>query len=67
MFLVQKMSGSKHFLVQNNFWPKKFWVQRNFEFKEIWAPKIWLKTELLFRKIAQIFLIIKSNCEVFAK
>ena len=50
MFLVQKMSGSKDFWVHNDFEPKKFCAKRNLEFKEIWVQKIWLKTELSFKK-----------------
>ena len=39
---------------------KTFWVQRNSELKEISVQKIWLKTELSFKKFAQRFLI-KTN------
>ena len=39
---------------------KLFWVQRNLEFKEIWVQKVWIKTKLSFKKIAQRF-VIKTN------
>ena len=53
--MVKKKFGSKTILGPKSFESKEIW-----SLKKFWFKKRWLKTELSFKKIAQIFLI-KTN------